>query len=407
MTAPAPARYRRVLRNREYVAILLSQALSVLGDQLARIAVAVLVFDRTASPLLASATYAASYLTYLLGGPFLASIADRRPRRGVMIACDVLRAPLVLVLCFTGVPLWLVFAVLALVGLLSPPFDSARSAMQPDILLGDDYVLGSAVMQIVVQAAQVIGFGAGGALVAATSAQVSLAVDAGTFLVSAGLLVLLVRGRPTTRDPASRSSVLTDTREGLQVVLAHPTLRRLLGYALLGSAAVIGPEGLAVPVADGLGRGALTAGLLTASVPLGFLIGSLAVLRVPVERRQALLPWLALLSCAPLLLSAVITSPVALGLLWLVAGTGGSVNLIASSAYMQTSPREFRGRTYGVATTALCAVQGLALLLSGALAEPLGPRGAVAALGALTLGALVLTVGRGALPAQAPARTGR
>ncbi len=396
-----------MLRNREYVAVLSSQALSVFGDQLARIAVAVLVFERTRSPLLASATYALSYLTYLLGGPFLASIADRRPRLAVMVTCDLLRAPLILLLCVRGVPLWLVFLVLTGVGLLSPPFDSARSAMQPDILFGDDYVLGNALMQIVVQAAQVVGFGAGGALVAATSARASLAVDAATFVVSAALLVAFVRHRPAERDPAARSSVLTDTREGLRMVLQHRTLRRLLAYALLGSAAVIGPEGLAVPVANDLGRGALTAGLLTASIPLGFLAGSLAVLRVPVERRQALMPRLALLGCAPLLLSSVVTSPVALGLLWLVAGAGGSVNLIASSAYMQTCPREFRARAYGVATTALCAVQGGALLLVGALAGPFGPRGAVAALGALTLGALGLTVGSRVVHPQAFAETGR
>ncbi len=407
MTSTATASYRRVLGNREYVAVLASQTLSVAGDQLARIAVAVLVFDRTGSALAASATYAVSYLTYLLGGPVLASISDRRPRLGVMITCDLLRAPLILVLCVQGIPLPLVFVVLAAVGMLSPPFDSARSSMQPDILSGDDYVLGNALMQMLVQGAQVVGFALGGALVAATSARTSLAVDAATFLLSAALLVAFVSARPSVRDPEARSSMWHDTAEGLRMVARHPLLRKLLAYALLGSAAVIAPEGLAVPVADELGRGSATAGLLTASVPLGYLVGSLAILRVPVAKRQGLMPGLALLGCVPLLFSAVVTSPVVLGLLWLVAGAGGSVNLIASSAYMQTCPREFRGRAYGVATTALCAVQGGALLLVGALAGPIEPRGAVAALGGLTLVALIALSGTRVFRAQAIAHTGR
>lgn len=384
--------YTAVLRNREFAALLVSQGLSVAGDQLARIAVAVLVFDRTGSAFTASATYAVSYLTYLVGGPWLSAISDRRPRLAVMVTADLLRVPLVLVLCVSDLPLWALFVVLGLVGALAPPFDSARGALQPDLLEGDEYVLGNGLMQIVSQLAQVLGFGLGGLLVSTTSARSALVMDAATFLLSAGILLANLRVRPAAQAPGNRGSLRSDTRDGARVVRKDRVLRRLLFFAVLGSTAVIAPEGLAVPVAHALGHGALAAGILTASIPLGFLAASSFLIRLPSERRMALLPWLTVLACVPLLVTPLVSSVAGVAALWVLAGAGGSVNIIASAAFMQACPREYRSRAYGLAVTSLYAAQGAALLVAGSLTGPLGSRGSVAALAGLCLFALASQV---------------
>src|SRR5438309_10744808 len=87
--------FRDVLANREFRAMYAAQALSVVGDQLARIAVALLVFSRSHSALLTALSYAVSYLPWVVGGPLLAGYADRLPRRSVMIATDLVRIVLV------------------------------------------------------------------------------------------------------------------------------------------------------------------------------------------------------------------------------------------------------------------------------------------------------------------------
>jgi MFS family permease len=391
VTAEGHVTYRSVLRNREFSALLLSQTLSTAGDQLARIAVAVLVFDRTGSAFAASATYAVSYLTYLLGGPVLSAISDRNPRITVMITCDLLRAPLILALCLNDLPLWSFFAVLGIVGALAPPFDSARSALQPDLLAGERYVVGNALMNLVIQGGQVLGFLAGGALVSFVSVRGALALDAATFLVSAGVVMGCVRYRPAAQDATERSSLLRDTASGFRLVAGHQDLKRLLGFALLGSAAIIAPEGLAIPVSKSLGGGALEAGILTAAVPAGYLIGSTVVLRFRSDRRTDLLPVLVLVACVPLLLTPLVHSLAVVAALWFIAGAGGCINLVASSAYMQICPREFRARAYGVAITSLNAVQGLVLLGAGVVAGHLSAAESVAALagGMLLLFALM------------------
>src|SRR5213082_2722567 len=90
-TRPANATFTQVFAVTEFRALWLAQLLSVAGDQLARVAMTVLVYDRTRSALLAAITFVASIVPTFIGGVTLAWLADRYPRRRVMIACDLIR----------------------------------------------------------------------------------------------------------------------------------------------------------------------------------------------------------------------------------------------------------------------------------------------------------------------------
>ena len=88
--APA-ARFGDVFAVAEFRALWLAQLLSVTGDQLARVALTVLVYDRTRSAMLAAVTFAASIVPAFVGGLALGGLADRLPRRAVMITADLVR----------------------------------------------------------------------------------------------------------------------------------------------------------------------------------------------------------------------------------------------------------------------------------------------------------------------------
>src|SRR5204863_8272786 len=92
----ATATFRDVFAVAEFRALWLAQLLSIIGDQLARVALTVLVFDRTRSALLAAVTFVVSVVPTFIGGITLAWLADRYPRRAVMIVCDPIRCALVL-----------------------------------------------------------------------------------------------------------------------------------------------------------------------------------------------------------------------------------------------------------------------------------------------------------------------
>lgn len=388
---------REVLAVQEFRALLASSLLSVVGDQVARIAVALLVFGRTGSAFAAAATYACSFLPWLVAGPVLSALADRLRRRRIMVVSDVLRALLVTLLVLPSLPLAVVYLLVVLVGFLSPAFDAAKAAVLTEVLTGDRYVMGNAVQNTVIQTAQVMGFLLGGAAVALTSTSGALALDAASFALSALLIGLGVQERPLPeREP---QTLLADIRAGVALVLGDPQLRRMLGYGLLGALVVIAPEGLAVPVSAGLGGGDLTVGVLTAALPAGFLLGSAVLLRLQPAQRPPLLPALVALSAVALLATPLVHSTPAVAALWVLVGAGSALNLVANAEYMQAVPRELRGRAFGVADTALTAWQGGLLLLAGGLAEPLRPAVVLALAGAL---ALVGTLLVGVRPRAAP-----
>ena len=408
MSDPQRVTYRAVLANREFAALFVSQGLSTLGDQLARIAVAIVVFQQTDSALAASATYAASVPgATCSGGLCCSAISDRRPRVTVMVVCDLARAPAILALAAFEPATWVYFVVLVFVGLLSPPFDSARSALQPEILEGEAYRVGNALINVVLQAGQVLGFVLGGALVSLISARGALAIDSATFLVSAGLVLAGVMPRLAAQAPEARASLLSDTRAGFRFVRSSPELTRYLMLSVLTSVAVIAPEGLAVPMANTLGGGAVAAGFLTAAVPAGTVVGGLIILRFPIERRLGLLTRLALLTALPILVTPFAQNLSLVFGLWFAAGLANCVSLVAAAAYMEACPASLRSRAYGVAVTGLQVAQGAALLLAGVLSDELHPDGAVALLAGLSLVALGAYVARENRGTQGFSTTGR
>jgi len=78
-----------VLRVREFRILWLADAQSSAGDQIGRVALSVLVFERTSSAVLTAVAYALTFLPALIGGALLSSLADRLPRRRVMVLADL------------------------------------------------------------------------------------------------------------------------------------------------------------------------------------------------------------------------------------------------------------------------------------------------------------------------------
>lgn len=381
--------YRQVLAVAEFRSLYLAQLTSVLGDRAARVALSVLVFDRTHSPLLAAATYALVYAPVLLGGPALAALADLLPRRPLMVGCDLARAVLVGAMVFHGVPTPALFGLYLASALLNPPFDSARAATIPDVLGPDRYTTGQALGHVTTMSSQAIGFVAGGALIATLGTHGCLAVDAGSFAVSAVLVRLGMHDRPRAAVASGHglSGYARDSMAGLRVVGASPVLRRLLALSWVGAAATVVPEGLAVTYAHRVtGGGPVAVGLLTAAVPAGVAIGAVALGRLvrPAQQGSLLRP-LALGSCLPLLVIALRPGLDPTLALWALAGVGAAFQLPANRAFVLALDPASRGRAFSVANSGIQLAQGLALLGAGAAADSLGPAAAVVAAGVVGL----------------------
>ena len=242
--------------------------------------------------------------------------------------------------------------------------------------------MGSALGNMTFQTSQVAGFLVGGILVATLGAYRSLALDALSFCLSAALITGWVRPRPYSGEEPSRPMLHTLTRD-VALIFRRPAARTLVLFGWLAGFAVV-PEGLAVPYAHTLGGGPLTVGLLMCAMPVGTVAGILVIGRLSrPDERLKMIGGLAILSCAPLVVSLLRPPLPLLLLLFVLAGAGGTYQLAAARAFVQAMPNGQRGRAFGVAQSGLLTAQGLGILIAGAAARWISPPAVVAIAGAL------------------------
>jgi MFS family permease len=356
----------------------------------------VLVYQRTSSPLLSALTFAIGYLPWLLGGPLLSAFADRLPRHRVLIATDAARAVLLAVMAIPGMPLPAMLALLFLVSLGSPPFESARSALMADVLDGDRYAVASSLTNIMLQLAQVGGFVVAGALVSALHPSAALLIDAATFAVSSVWLWARLQRRPAPvrESGAEPGTIWQDAADGLRLIRRSPRLLAIVGVLWVATLFTYAVEGVAAPWVDEFGRGVSALGVLLAANPLGVVVGGLVIARlVPPARRERLVVPLVVLSLVAVGLAGVVglllgsgTVPFGLvvGLLF-VSGIGAAWLIPLNVSFVQAVPSAFRGRAFGVAVSGLYGVQAVGALGAGLAAEGISPSGAVALSGVLGL----------------------
>jgi len=398
----AKTTFRDVFAVREFRALWLAQLLSVVGDQLARVALTVLVYDRTHSAFLAAVTFVTSVVPVFVGGVSLAWLADRFPRRTVMIACDLARCALVIVMAVRGVPLVVLVALLFLVTLIGAPFTAARAATVADVLSGESYVMGTAVTLTTNQFAQVIGFATGGAIAGFLGTPASLIADAGTFAISAAIVAARVRlrGAPV-REVRRRQSRGEGFLAGARLVFSDPALRIPMFFGWL-AACYNASEGVAAPLARSLGGGALTVGVILAAQALGETGGAIAFSRlVGTGTQLRLMGPLAIGTCA--VLACFGLRPGLLGCVLILGASGAcaSYQLAANAAFVRAAPRHARSQAFGLAQGGMSLGQGLVMLVAGAAAGRYAPAWVIAACG--SMGAiLAILIGIGWVRARKP-----
>jgi MFS family permease len=386
--------YRDAFAVREFAGLWSAQVLSSAGDQFAQVAIAITVYERTRSPLLTALVYALSYLAQLSGGPLLAEVAGLCSRRSLLIGLALARAGLVTVMATAQLPAAGLCALLVTAVLLGAPFSDARAALLPEVLPPDRLDAGLEISGVSCRAGQVLGFLAGGVIIAVATPGAALLADAVVFLAAAGLVAGWVIRRPVPpHGGPARPLLLPVTRPEAAAVLRDPVPRALLIFTWLASCAVV-PEALAAPYARELHGGRLATGLLLAALPAGTVAGAAAFALVarPAVRLR-LMSWLAVVSCAPLTGSLLHPPLWALAASWALAGAGGAYQLAAAASFIRTVPAGIRARAVDLAQSGFAAGQVAGLVIAGLAAELIGPRAVVAVTGLSGL-AVATTLGR-------------
>ncbi len=290
------------LSERPFRRFIFGYTLSLTGSSMVPVALAFTLYARGGGAAAVSEVLAAEtipmVLLLLIGG----AVADRLPRRLVMISADLLRfvsQSALAVLFLTGhAPLPVIMILMALIGVGTAFYLPGRSGLLPQIVSAGNLQSANALCAMAQSAGSVLGPVLGGLLVSGAGGAWAIALNAASYAISAALLLSIhVKETPRT----ARASFATQLVEGWsefsrRTWLWAVVLQLALVYLfVLGPLIVLGSLGFAHAA-----HGALGWGGLMAMQGIGALVGGLAAMRV-IPRRpiQTGLLWMLLFAGQP------------------------------------------------------------------------------------------------------------
>ncbi|HUR02619.1 MAG TPA: MFS transporter [Nonomuraea sp.] len=395
-------------RNADFLKFWSGETVSLVGSQVTGLAL----------PLTALYTFGATdeqigLLRFLQLAPYLGFalvfgvLVDRARRRHLMLGANLVRMVLVAlvpVLHWLGVlDMTVLLALACAIGVASVLFDVSWMSYVPTLVRDPrHYVEASAKMGASSSAAEVAGPGLAGMLVSALTAPVALVVDAFTYLMSIGSL-LLVRAREPRPAPTPRRHMSRELSDGLRWVLTNPILRWLAitGFCCNFSTMTVWTLFILYGTRDLLLDPAVLGGVLAAA-SIGGLVGAVVSRRL-IERIPVGLLYLAAhlaVFLGPTLIAvAAGPRPVVVGLIalsffisYLGLGVGG---VLVISLRQTSTPQSMMGRMTAVFRTLLFGGGALGGMSAGLLA---GAAGAGNALAMTAAGSAALMAGVAASP---------
>lgn len=386
--------YGDAFASREFRALFTARLVSVAGTSIAAVALTILVYRRTSSPLLASLTFAIGFLPYALGGGLVSGVVDRvRPRR-LVVGANAAAAVLAAAMALPAVPLPALFALLFGVGMLSSVTGGAMASLVRASVGDDAYVPARSLLRIVAQLAQIGGNAGGGALLLVLTARGALLVNAASFAFAAIVIRAVVVERPVAVD-RGEASLLLDSLRGARSVLAVPELRRLLLVGWLAPTFAVAPEALAAPYVAHQHASVGFVGWWLVALPVGLIAGDIAGVRLlDADWQQRLvgpalfagfLPYLAF-AADPMLAAAI---P-----LLVVSGACGFSQLGLDARVRDAAPPALFARTMTLSNAGLMTLQGLGFALAGGIGQLVGPAAAIVIAGVCGLAVVATLLGR-------------
>ena len=338
-----------ILANRTYRHLFLAQVIALVGTGLATVALGLLAYDLAgaeAGAVLGTAL-AIKMIAYVGIAPIASAFAVKVPRRAMLVALDVVRAAVAVMLPFVT-EVWQIFVLIFVLQSASAAFTPTFQATIPDVLSDEkDYTKALSLSRLAYDLESLLSPALAAALLTVVSFHDLFAGTVIGFLVSAGLVLSVALPRANSAD--WKRGFYENTTRGIRLYLATPRLRGLLAINMAVAAAgalVIVNTVVYVQAVFGLGQQSMAVALAAfggGSMTAAFLLPGL------LERlsdRTVMLGGAAILT-AGTLLASFLTSFSWLLLIWFLLGTGYSAaqtpsgRLLRRSTHSQDRPAIF------------------------------------------------------------------
>ena len=360
-------------------ALLAANAVSMLGNVFALIAIPWYVLETTGSASQAGLTGFAAALPFIIAGVFGGALVDRFGFRRMSIVSDIISsvavAAIPLMAVTVGLEFWQLLVLVFIGGLLDTPGTTARMSLLPDLTerAGMKLERVNAIEQLIQRASYLLGAPVAGLIIAGAGVDAALWIDAASFLVSAALIVVCIpasMARQHEERPAS-GGYRNDLRVGFDFIRRDSLILCLVIQVSLMNF-IDAMIGLIIPVfAVEVYGSAASLGLMLAAHGAGAVVTTLLFAAVGhrVPRRNLYIASFVLAGVP--LISLAFMPVLALTLAALVVrGFGaGPLNPILMTVNQERVPPELRGRVFGVITSIAWLAIPIGRLLAGYLVE--------------------------------------
>lgn len=373
---------------------LAGQAISLLGDGLAFLAVPLLVLELSRSPLASALSAASVTIGNLLVGLPAGALVDRFDPLRVLIAMDLVRALLFGALYVSAQTKLLTVGLILTIGIVTGVcavfFETALVVAVKDLFAASGLIRANSFIELANQASLVLGPATVGALAATAGLRMALLINALTFMVSLLSLAAVWRVVPRRHAPDSRPGVrylVRDVREGLRYLLSVRVLVVLTAIQMVVNLCLAVEKLIFYYARDNL---LLTPSAVGAVVAAGGVGGILGALTAPGLARRAGEIRLVVLAIGACGIAIAAMSVAGSFLALLLANMAYLWALVVASLVNRTQrqrivPRELLGRVTGTVRLLFLAVDPLGVVIAGTLTAALGNDPRPVFLGAGTL----------------------
>jgi MFS family permease len=326
--------------NPVYRHLFLAQVLSLLGTGLATVALGLLAYELAAvnAGAVFGTALAIKMVAYVGVAPVAGAFAHLLPRRTLLVALDVVRAAVALLLPFVT-EVWQVYVLIFVLQSCSAAFTPTFQATIPDVLPGEtEYTKALSLSRLAYDLEALVSPMLAAALLTAITFHWLFAGTVLGFLASAALVLSVVL--PSPRPPERTEGVWGRTTRGLRIYLATPRLRGLLALNLaVAAAGAMVIVNTVVLVKIDLGLGDEVVAWTLASYGLGSMVAALALPRLltEVSDRQVMLAGGGLLAVGMVLWPLAGGAWAALLPLWFLLGLGNGMALTPSGRLLRRS----------------------------------------------------------------------
>lgn len=374
-------------RHPSFLLLWSGQTISMIGSAVTQLALpltAIVLLDAT--PLQMGILLAVGSAASALVGLFAGAISDRGKRRPLLIIADLTRAA---VMGF--IPVAALFGILhieylyvseAVMGALNSLFGSAYGAYLPQLVEKDRLVDANSRLEGSRVFANVVGPGAGGALIQALSAPIAIVLDAASFVISAFFLAIIPAREEAPVRTTERRNIWREVGEGLRVSFGNRYLRSILITSMIFNLAApilnaqiflyaskelhLEPAFLGLVFIASGGCGVLAA-TLTGRVTRRLGVGlTMTLATLMISGGWLIIPFL----------QGPLSLVVALFSLGAAIGTSGDVlfNINAATTMQRVTPNHLMGRVRGTMLVVILGIQPLGAIVGGVLGETIGLR---------------------------------